>query len=290
MLARPTPETASPALQPLYARIASVGVEIEGLPPDMWQRFCDLLRPFVAACPEKHPDVRFEVRRVPKHSGWIIVQNGEVIRSIQDPEKLLGYLEWCAVAHALETTSLHAVFHAAALTRGGATLVLVAESGSGKTTLTTSLIQRGWLPLADDISLVNLSTTEVQPFPRCFHADDFTASTISTPSLFEQPGSLAGYIRPLQWATTPSRPTYIVRLQRDTQVASTAHQITQAEAAGTLLAASIGNAPSRSTAARTAAAMVAGAQSCWQLNNNQLSDAIDLLEHIAAVESGGDSD
>ncbi len=285
MLARSTPQTVSPACQPLSVRIAGVAVVIEGLSLELRQRLCELLRPFVTACSDEYADVRFEVKRVPKHTGWIIVQNGEVRRSIQGAEKLLGYLEWCVVAQALEVTSTHAVFHAAALTCGDATVMLAAESGAGKTTLTTSLILRGWLPLADDISLVRLPTLEVQPFPRCFHTDDFTSSNITTPSLFERPGALTGYMRPHTWAPTPSRPTCIIRLERDTHSDSAAYPLTRAEAAGHLFAASIGNSARRASAVRVAVAVATSAQSCWHVNNNRLSETVGLLEQIAATAS-----
>jgi hypothetical protein len=279
---RPVHSFAFAGLRALHVRIAEIGVVVEGLTADLGQRLTELVRPFETDAPIVHPDVRIEVKRVPRHSGWLIVQNGAVRRSIQDSEKLLGYLEWCIVAQALEAASAYAVFHAATVTREQATAMLVAESGSGKTTLTTSLIQRGWLPLADDISLVHPSTAEVHPFPRCFHADDFTASIIGTPSLFEQPGALNGYIRPVQWATDAARPTCIVRLERDAQTATAAHRITQAEAAGALLSASIGRRPGRSEAARAAVALAAGARACWHLNNSDLSETIDFLERICA--------
>lgn len=282
MLARSTSHTASLASLPLTVRIADVAVGIEGLSGELWQRLRDLLGPFVSDGPEEDPAIRLEVKRVPKHTGWIIVQSGEVRRSIQDADELLSYLEWCLVAQALEATSTHAVFHAAALTRGPATLVLIAESGVGKTTLSTSLIQRGWLPLADDISLVKLATTAVQPFPRCFHVDDFTASTMTRVSLFEQPGTLAGYIRPLQWAPAPAHPTCIVQLERDTRSDSAASPLTRAEAAGRLFAAAIGKPASRTAAVNAAVALVTAAQSCWLVNNHQLSMTVELLEHVAA--------
>lgn len=282
MTIRPAHSSTFPGLRALHVRIAEIGVVVEGLTADLGQRLIELVRPFVTDSSIVHPDVRVEVKRVPRHSGWLIVQNGAVRRSIQDSEKLLGYLEWCIIAQALEATSAYAVFHAATVAREQATVMLVAESGSGKTTLTTTLIQRGWLPLADDISLVHPSTAEVYPFPRCFHADDFTASTIVTPSLFEQPGALKGYIRPVQWATDATRPTCIVRLERDAQSATAARRITQAEAAGALISASIGRSPGRTETVRAAVALAAGVRTCWHLNNSDLSETIDMLERISA--------
>src|SRR5258708_39748976 len=277
---------ATPASCALGLRIAHIAVTVEGLSDELRQGLADLLRPFVVDVPDATAAVRLEVRRPPRHSGWVIAQNGEVRRSVQDVEKLLTYLEWCAAATALEATAAHAVFHMAALTRGGATVLLVADSGAGKTTLTTSLIQRGWQPFGDDITLVNPATQAVQTFPRCFHVDAFTESSIVMPALFERSRSLAGYIRPLSWAESGSRPTCIMQLTRDAQAAATAYPLTQAEAAGALLAASLGRGISKPEVVRIAVGLAATARGCWQVNNSGLSETTTVLEQLASAGGG----
>src|SRR5262249_9413801 len=160
---------------------------------------------------------------------------------------------------------------------GDAVLLLAAESGSGKTTLTLGLAQRGWQPLADDIALVELATLGVQVFPRCFHVDAFTRATIADPAQFEFPGGLADYARPCHWAAGGGRPTAIVLVTRDIAQPTTLAPVTQAEAAGALLAGAIRNPLSLSEQARVAVELVAGARGCWRLNNHDLTEALHLL-------------
>src|SRR5262249_38123936 len=158
---------------------------------------------------------RLDVREREDGFGWLVSTEGRVIRKASNADDLLRFLEWYAAANTLAIAPGYAVFHAGALVWGEATLLRAAESGSAKTPLTIGLAQRGWMPLSDDISLVELATLGVQTFPRCFHVDDFTRSTIADPSRFDFPGALPDYARPHRWAAGGSRPTAIVLVGRD---------------------------------------------------------------------------
>ena len=70
----------------------------------------------------------------------VIVRDGQDAASYGDTILLLTQLEWHTVTTALEATEAYLPVHGAALTRDGATVLLLAESGGGKTTLTLGLI------------------------------------------------------------------------------------------------------------------------------------------------------
>ena len=58
------------------------------------------------------------------------------------------------------------MFHAGALERGGAALLLPAQPGSGKTTLCAALAHRGFRLLSDEFGLMTPGSTDLLPVPR----------------------------------------------------------------------------------------------------------------------------
>ncbi len=71
-------------------------------------------------------------------------------------------MNWC-VSSQLNT---HLIVHAAVIEKNGFAAVMPAPPGSGKSTLTASLIQEGWRLLSDELTLIQLDTHRVSPFPR----------------------------------------------------------------------------------------------------------------------------
>jgi len=71
-------------------------------------------------------------------------------------------MNWC-VSSQLNT---HLIIHAAVIEKDGFAAVMPAPPGSGKSTLTASLIQEGWRLLSDELTLIDLNTLQVSPFPR----------------------------------------------------------------------------------------------------------------------------
>jgi hypothetical protein len=197
--------------------------------------------------------------------------------------ELLRYLEWLAIVHAARASARDILYHAAAVTKQSRTILLVGESGAGKTTVTTGLVERGWLPLSDDIVLVSPQSLAIAPFPRCFHTDDFTAALMVDSSLWENASSLPGYVRPRTWAEAPSRVSCLVRLARDAAAPTSALPICQAEGAGVLLQAAISKGYSKCEMAHVAVGVAAGA-SCWQVNNGRLGETLDAFERLSLVE------
>lgn len=60
----------------------------------------------------------------------------------------------------------HLLLHAACVERDGKALLLTGESGSGKSTLSALLGARGWRFMGDELSLLDLGSGAVHPFPR----------------------------------------------------------------------------------------------------------------------------
>jgi len=287
-------ETASPAdagsplpqpslTRTLVVRIGGEPFAIDGLSEAIHTRLADLLLPFVVEEDAGDCAQRLQVREREDGYGWLVLKEGRITRFASNADELLRFLEWHAAAHTLAAAPGYAIFHTGALVRGDSVLLLAAESGAGKTTLTLGLAQCGWEPLADDIALVKLATLGVQAFPRCFHVDAFTKATIADPTEFDFPGGLEDYARPRHWATGGGRPTAIVLVGRDVAQPTTLTHVSQAEAAGALLAGAIRNPLSTSEQARVAVELAAGARGCWRLNNHDLTEALHQLDGLARV-------
>jgi len=71
-------------------------------------------------------------------------------------------MNWC-VSSQINT---FLIIHAAVVEKHGYAAVMPAPPGSGKSTLTASLVQQGWRLLSDELTLVDLQTGYVTPFPR----------------------------------------------------------------------------------------------------------------------------
>jgi hypothetical protein len=196
--------------------------------------------------------------------------------------RLLTHVEWRAVSGALRATTDVAPIHGATLTRGEATVLLLAPSGHGKTTLTLGLMARGWQPMSDDVSLIDATTLRAHVFPRCFHIDSATRIRLLERSDLDWPGTLALYVRPTRWAKEEHRPTAIVLLDRDPRQQTVLTPVTQAEAAGAILGATLRNQLSGSELARVAVRLAAQVRRRYRLNNGVLEEALDLIEAASA--------
>jgi len=71
-------------------------------------------------------------------------------------------MNWCISSQ----VNTHLVVHAAVIEKNGFAAVMPAPPGSGKSTLTASLVQEGWRLLSDELTLIQLDTYRVSPFPR----------------------------------------------------------------------------------------------------------------------------
>ncbi len=269
--------------RPLYARVAGSLTRVTGATPHARAQLAALLRPFLAGADTRagQPavDIAIHMEPAPAEHGWRIFVNGAFQTLAFDSATLVPYLEWLVISRAVESATTYVAFHAAALAWRRRAVILVAPSGTGKTTLTAGLASRGWKPLADDLTVIDIATRSAHPFHRCFHADPFTRSVIGAAIPSRTPvATFDDYIRPTRWAPARCEPAWVVKLRRDPAEAASMWPITRAQAAGALFTSAIRNGLSRSDVARLSADLASTIQGCWELNNSDLSATLDLLD------------
>ncbi len=97
---------------------------------------------------------------------YVLVAGGQAPYAAERFGDALDVLDWAATTEALTTTSSHAVFHSAALSRNGRGVLLPGASGSGKTTLAAALVRAGFGYLSDEAALVDPSSGRVYAYPK----------------------------------------------------------------------------------------------------------------------------
>jgi hypothetical protein len=209
---------------------------------------------------------------------WRIFSDRAMLQGLPSDEALLLHLEWRIVDTALARVAGCGVFHAGALARDGAVVLLQGESGAGKTTLTQGLIARGWLPMSDDAAIVDARTLEARVFPRCFHVEQARRRPLGARPRLAWMTSVAGHARPLRWAEEGQRVTAIITVARDPKQPSSLTPLLQAEAAAALLQGAIRNPLTGAQMAELAARIAAAAHYCGRLNNSNLPQVLDLIE------------
>lgn len=258
-------------------------MRVTGLPEPLRAALAELLQPFLAADGDitDAPTLTFTAAWDASERLWKIFSDGAMLQGIPSDKALLLQLEWRVVDAALARVAGCGVFHAGALERDGAVVLLQGESGAGKTTLTQGLIARGWRPLSDDAAIVDARTLATQVFPRCFHVERGQRPVGARPRL-AWIAAVAGHARPLRWAPSGQPVTAIVTVTRDPEQPSSLTPMLRAEAAGALLHGAIRNPLNGSQLADLAARVAASARFCGRLNNSSLPDALDLIEAACA--------
>jgi hypothetical protein len=108
--------------------------------------------------------------------GWHIRRGGTTLQIERTPEHAVDVLEWHLVAAALAHRRDLFHLHGAALSVPGdrGAIILTGDSGSGKTTLTLGLINKGFVPFADDVALLDPASLHMHPLRRAFRVSDQT--------------------------------------------------------------------------------------------------------------------
>ncbi len=137
--------------------------------------------------------------------GWSVYANGSPSYQTDNAADALIALEWHLVMDMLAYRRDLFHVHGASLIAPdqSCSLLIVGVSGSGKTTLTLGLMARGFLPHADDVTLIEPTTLELQTFRRAFHMDDRTRALVEAlPArpTWDFDAAPPGYFRPPQWA------------------------------------------------------------------------------------------
>jgi hypothetical protein len=269
--------------EPLDCWIAGSPVRVEGLPVPLRARLARLLGrltvPPASASTQRALHLRVTRRR---RGDWTAQAGDDEPEAFNTIAQLIIYLEWRTVSGALDATADLAAVHGATLTRGEATVLLLAQSGHGKTTLALGLMARGWEPYADDVTLIDASTLRARVFPRCFHVDAALRVRSLDRADLEWPGTLALYVRPHRWAEEERQPTAIILVERDPRQPTALLPVTQAEAAGAILGATVHNQLAGAELARVAVRLASAARGCYRLNNGVLAEALDLIEAASA--------
>lgn len=267
-----------PASQPLAASVLGTPMRVTGLPEPLRAALAELLQPFLVTDDAAfEPELTFTAAWDAPERLWRIFSEGVMVQGIPTDEALLLQLEWRVIDAGLARVVGCGVFHAGALARDGAVVLLQGDSGAGKTTLTQGLIARGWLPLSDDAAIVDAQTLEVRAFPRCFHVERDQRPAGARPEL-EWMASVAGHARPMRWAAEGQQVAGIVLVARDPDQPSSLAPLLRAEAAGALLRGAIRNPLNGSQLAELSARVAASARFCGRLNNGALPQALDLIE------------
>lgn len=279
-----------PPGEPLRVRVLGTSLAVANLPEPLRAKLAELLQPFVVtadmgnmeAGPET-PALTFSAAWDESSSLWNIYGNGKHLQGMPSDDALLLQLEWRVISAGLERVEGCGVFHAGALARGHATVLIQGQSGAGKTTLTLGLIARGWLPLADDAAVVDVQTLGLRVFPRCFHVEQARRRPAGARPRMARVAAVAGHARPLRWAAEGRQPTAIVTVARDPNQPSSLTPLLRAEAAGALLQGAIRTRLTASQVAHLAARIAASVQYCGHLNNSDLSHALDLIESACTL-------
>jgi hypothetical protein len=274
----PAPEAES---VPLRLQVLGSSFAVVDVPDGVRVRLSEMMRPFVLPDDvgiDDAPVVRFSSAWDDRFGVWQVLQDGEQLMGVPDEDALLLQLEWRAIAAGLQQVEGCGVFHAGVLTRGAATVLLLGESGAGKTTLTLGLIARGWLPVADDVAIVDVETLGLRVFQRCFHVEHESQRPAGARPPLESIVGVEGHARPLRWAEEGRRPTAIVTIARDPAAPSRLTPMLRAEAAAALFRGALATRLTRPEIASLSARIAVTARYCGHLNNGDLTVALDLLE------------
>jgi hypothetical protein len=164
---------------------------------------------------------------------WHVEAAGRRLHSATDPRAAIAALEWQLVTDALKHRADLFHVHGAALappSLDGA-IVLAGAGGVGKTTLARALMERGFVPFGDDVTLVDPVSLSVQPFPRAFHLRE---SGGDTPDAAD-PDGLPTYFQPPRWARFPLPVKLILFLVRTAEREARVVPLGSADAASSLL-------------------------------------------------------
>jgi hypothetical protein len=136
---------------------------------------------------------------------WSLFTNETCVYTGGQRADALIALEWHLVTNlvAYRRDCFH--LHAAALADPSEScgVLVVGASGSGKTTLALGLMARGFLPYADDVTLIAPMSLMPHPLQRAFHTDDVSRTLVGAlggPPVWRSTSLPPGYTLPARWA------------------------------------------------------------------------------------------
>jgi hypothetical protein len=150
---------------------------------------------------------------------WNITVAGRVEATCESAS-IVAEIEQLLVQTVVPATPHLLTLHAAALERGGRTLLLAGPSGAGKTTLSLALARAGWNFGSDEILLLDRDLgLRALPLPPCIKADAFPLIESWFPELRSAPqheryGYVVKYL-PIRSMPLVGLPGYVVFLRFD---------------------------------------------------------------------------
>jgi hypothetical protein len=192
---------------------------------------------------------------------WQVLADGERVHEGDALPAAMGLLEWRVVTAALRARNDLFHLHGASLClpteRSG--IVLVGGSSRGKTTLAMGLILRGFVPFADDVTLMEPQSLQLRAFKRAFHVDESTwplLQPLGGPATAPRE-SPAGYFSPPQWAEQSVPVRWVLLPEYRPQQKPELIPLTPTELAGALVQQTISFGGSSRMALSTAARITA---------------------------------
>jgi hypothetical protein len=261
---------------------------VGGAPAHVQTAIRSILRGFGPVAPEPEAGIpTYDLR--PAGERWHVRRDGTAIQVEATLSGALGVLEWHLVSAALEHRSDLFHLHGAALAVPGqpASVLLTGPSGSGKTTLTMALMQRGFLPFADDVVLIDPVTLSPEPLRRAFHVSDSTWRLLPPDAggdLHSDPELPAGYHSPRRWANAPAPAKWLLVLERGPAGSAPLLPLGPAEAAAAML--SHTSSLKRTTRlALSASARLTERVNCLRLITGDLGRSVEAVEALVGEGS-----
>lgn len=144
-------------------------VDIRSTYPIVAEGLMQLYGDYPLAGPDQFTDVQIAVRphrRLFRPTCVFTSDGFQPFMPLSRPEAFALFewgLNWCISSQ----QHSYLIVHAAVLARpNGQAVILPAPPGSGKSTLCAALSLRGWRLLSDELTLIDLDSGSIQPFPR----------------------------------------------------------------------------------------------------------------------------
>ena len=147
----------------VYLRFLDLAIEVRSDDRDLLGLVSELWEPFVV---DGGDESKHSIRIDRDGHRWAIQVDGNVPLEMFDPWVVL--LDLRTVIDELIVNSIpDAVdLHAAMAHVDGSAVLFPGDPGAGKTTLLVAGLERGWQMLCDDLSLLDLETSQIVPMPR----------------------------------------------------------------------------------------------------------------------------
>jgi hypothetical protein len=163
-------------------------------------------------------------------------------------------------------------------------LLLTGNSGAGKTTLSLALTSRGLRVGCDDMAMLDPSSGQLQPHPRCFHIDDRSAGLLAELGVSLPPEALRDqFVIPADLGVEqllPARLRFVFLLESERLEEPKIVPETQANAVATLLM-QTGKGQFSGLEGVQAMTLLVGSASCFRLWSGDLQDTVNAVCELA---------